>query len=59
MIFNTGLIKDFKNMRKLILFEKHDIIQFQEVSSEMQNKIKSLNSLFPYNTGINKPPGVY
>ena len=55
MIFNTGLIKDFKNMRKLILFEKPDIIQFQEVSSEMQNKIKSLNSLFPYNTGINKP----
>ena len=54
LIFNTGLIKDFKNMKELILFEKPDIIQFQEVSSEMQNKIKSLNYFFPYNTEINK-----
>ena len=55
MTFNTGLSNDFKNIRELILFEKPDIIQFQEVSPQMQNKLKSLKSLFPYNIGLNEP----
>ena len=55
MTFNTGMSNDFKNIRELILFEKPDIIQFQEVSPQMQNKLKSLKSLFPYNTGLDKP----
>ena len=55
MTFNTGLSNDFKNIRELILFEKPDIIQFQEVSPQMQNKLKSLKSLFPHNTGLDKP----
>jgi len=55
MTFNTGMSNDFKNIRELILFEKPDIIQFQEVSPQMQNKLKSLKSLFPHNTGLDKP----
>ena len=55
MTFNTGFIDNFKNVRELILFEKPDIIQFQEVSSLMQDKLKSLKSFFPYNIGLNEP----
>ena len=55
MTFNTGFIDNFKNVHELILFEKPDIIQFQEVSPYMQNKLKSLKSLFPYNIGLNEP----
>ena len=55
MTFNTGFGNDFKNIRELILFEKPEIIQFQEVSSQMQDKLKSLKLLFPYNTGLDKP----
>ena len=55
MTFNTGFGNDFKNIRELILFEKPEVIQFQEVSSQMQDKLKSLKLLFPYNTGLDKP----
>jgi len=55
MTYNTGLSNDFKSIRELILFEKPDVIQFQEVSPQMQDKLKSLKSLFPYNTGLDKP----
>ena len=55
MTFNTGFVNDFKSIRELILLEKPEVIQFQEVSSQMQNKLKSLKSLFPYNTGLDKP----
>ena len=55
MTYNTGLRNDFKSIRELILFEKPDVIQFQEVSPQMQDKLKSLKSLFPYNTGLDKP----
>ena len=41
MTFNTGLSNDFKNIRELILFENPDIIQFQEVTPQMLDKIKS------------------
>ena len=55
MTFNTGLSNDFKNIRELILFENPDIIQFQEVTPQIHDKIKSLKSFFPYNTGLSKP----
>ena len=55
MTYNTGLSNDFKSIRELILFEKPDVIQFQEVSPQMQDKLKSLKSLFPYNIGLDKP----
>ena len=44
-----------KNIRELILFEKPDVIQFQEVSPQMQYKLKSLQMFFPHNFGLNKP----
>ena len=53
--YNTGLSNDFKNLRELILFEKPDIVHLQEVSLQMQDELKSLESLFPYNTGLDKP----
>jgi len=55
MTYNTGLSEDFENIRKLILFEKPDVILFQEVSSQMHDKIKSLKSFFPYNAGLYEP----
>ena len=55
MTFNTGFSNDFENIFELILFEKPGVIQFQEVSSQMQDKLKSLKLLFPYNTGLDKP----
>ena len=55
MTFNTGFVNDFKSIRELILLEKPEVIQFQEVSSPMQDNLKSLKSLFPYNAGLDKP----
>ena len=59
MTFNTGFIDNFKNVHELILFEKPDIIQFQEVSPLMQDKLKSLKSFFPYNIGLNEPTELF
>ncbi len=55
MTYNTGLSNNFKNIYELILLEKPEVIQFQEVSPKLQDKLKSLKSLFPYNTGLDKP----
>ena len=52
-------IKNFENIRKMILSEKPDIVQFQEFSPQMQDKIKTLKSIFPYSTELNKPKGPY
>ena len=35
-------VKNLKNIRKIILTEKPDIVQFQEFSPQMQDKIKTL-----------------
>ena len=48
-------VKNFENIREMILSEKPDIVQFQEFSPQMQDKIKTLRSIFPYSTGLNKP----
>jgi len=58
MTFNISYINpvtNFENIREMILSENPDVIQFQEVSPKMQDKLKSLKSLFPYNTGLDKP----
>ncbi len=58
MTFNVSYNNELKNFEKLfelILFEKPDIIQFQEVAPQVQEKLKLLKPFFPYNTGINKP----
>ena len=58
MTFNisyTNPVSNFENIREMILSENPDVIQFQEVSPKMQDKLKSLKSLFPYNTGLDKP----
>ena len=52
-------VKNFENIRKMILSEKPDIVQFQEFSPQMQDKIKTLRSIFPYSTELNKPKGPY
>ena len=46
---------DFDNFIDLILKEKPDIIQFQEVSSLVQEKIKSIEFFYPYALGLNTP----
>jgi len=48
-------VENFKNIREMILSEKPDIVQFQEFSPQMQDKIKTLRSIFPYSTEIDKP----
>jgi len=52
-------VENFKNIREMILSEKPDIVQFQEFSPQMQDKIKTLRSIFPYSTELNKPKGPY
>ena len=52
-------IENFENMREMILLEKPDIVQFQELSPQMQDKIKTLRSIFPYSAGLNKPKGPF
>ena len=52
-------VKNFENIREMILSEKPDIVQFQEFSPQMQDKIKTLRSIFPYSTELNKPKGPY
>jgi len=48
-------VKNFENIREMILSEKPDIVQFQDFSPQMQDKIKTLRSIFPYSTDLNKP----
>ena len=48
-------VENFENIREMILSEKPDIVQFQEFSPQMQDKIKTLRSIFPYSTELNKP----
>ena len=48
-------VENFENIREMILSEKPDIVQFQEFSPQMQDKIKTLRSIFPYSAALNKP----
>ena len=48
-------VENFENIRDMILSEKPDIVQFQEFSPQMQDKIKTLSSILPYSTELNKP----
>ncbi len=52
-------VENFKNIREMILSEKPDIVQFQEFSPQMQDKIKTLGSILPYSTELNKPKGPF
>ena len=54
-ISDNNSVKNFENIREMILSEKPDIVQFQEFSPQMQDKIKTLRSIFPYSTELNKP----
>ena len=58
MVFNVNhknQIKNFEILLKQILFEKPDIILFQEVSPQAQDKLKSLESFYQYKIGPNNP----
>ena len=58
IIFNISYensVENFEDIREMILSEKPDIVQFQEFSPQMQDKIKTLRSIFPYSTELNKP----
>ncbi len=52
-------VENFESIREMILSEKADIVQFQEFSPQMQDKIKTLRSIFPYSAGLNKPKGPF
>ncbi len=52
-------VENFESIREMILSEKPDIVQFQEFSPQMQNKIKTLRSIFPYSTELNKTKGPF
>jgi len=58
MTFNISYnnpVSNFENIKEMILFENPDIIQFQEISHEMQLQIKSLKSVFPYSANLDNP----
>ena len=52
MIFNTGLINNFKNIHEQILLERPEIIQLQELSPKVQSELKSLKSLITNKTKL-------
>jgi endonuclease/exonuclease/phosphatase (EEP) superfamily protein YafD len=52
-------VENFENIREMILSEKPDIVQLQEFSPQMHDKIKTLRSIFPYSTELNKPKGPF
>ena len=52
-------VENFEGIREMILSEKADIVQFQEFSPQMQDKIKTLSSIFPYSAGLNKAKGPF
>ena len=52
MTFNVGLSNNFNNLREQILLENPDIIQLQEVTLQTRAQLKSLESFFPYNSGL-------
>ena len=47
-------LKDLENLRELILIENPDIIQLQEVTPKINEKLEFLESIFPYSNEINK-----
>jgi len=51
-------IKDLEDLQELILIENPDIIQFQEVTPQINEKLKFLESIFPYSSEINKFIGI-
>ena len=58
MIFNIHELNQFDNFNKfveLILIEKPDVIQLQEVSPLNRDKIVLLGKFFPYNVGLYNP----
>ena len=58
MTFNisyTNPVSNFENIKEMILSENPDVIRFQEFSPQMLVEIKSLKSIFPYSTDLNKP----
>ena len=62
MTFNisyTNPVSNFENIREMILSENPDVIQFQEISPKMLNEIKSLKSVFPYSTNLDKPLDIF
>ena len=62
MTFNisyTNPVSNFENIKEMILSENPDVIQFQEISPKMLNEIKSLKSVFPYSTNLDKPLDIF
>jgi len=58
---SSGLndIKNLETLKKVILFENPDIVHFLEITQEFKDKIKSFESIFPYNYLIQyKFPGI-
>ena len=53
-VYHMNSFNDFNNFTDTILRENPDIIQFQEVSIQVQEKIKSLELFYPYNIGLNE-----
>ena len=58
MTFNVNYLnqfEDFDNFYNLLLNEDPDIIQIQESNETIHNKLNTLNSIYPYNIGLDRP----
>ena len=53
-VYHMNSFNNFNNFTDEILRENPDIIQFQEVSKQVKEKIKSLESFYPHNVGLNE-----
>ncbi len=54
---NPQLI-DLRDLYELVLSENPDIIQFQEVTPKVKDKLKSFESIFPYSIALSKFVGI-
>ena len=59
LIFNTGLINDISSIKKLVLIEKPDLIQFQELSPKLFYEINQLKNYYSYSAGLDQNYNIF
>lgn len=59
IIFNTGLINDISGIKKLLLAEKPDLIQFQELSPKLFYELNQFKNYFKYSAGLKQKYNIF
>ncbi len=59
IIFNTGLSNDIYSIKKLLLIEKPDLVQFQELSPKLFYELNQLKNYFNYSAGLEQKYNIF